>query len=120
GHRTVASRRCALAVTPGTVALTMSDRPRVPRYTASCAWYGSTAPGYAAYDRRHRASAPPAPETLELSSDPAFRGDPSLLNPEQLLVMAAASCQLLSFLAVAARARIDVVAHRSQAEAELP
>jgi organic hydroperoxide reductase OsmC/OhrA len=30
------------------------------------------------------------------------------LNPEQLLVLAAASCQLLSFLAVAARARIDV------------
>ncbi|HMG25422.1 MAG TPA: OsmC family protein [Acidimicrobiia bacterium] len=98
----------------------MSDRPRVHRYTASCAWYGSTAPGYDAYDRRHRASAPPAPETLELSSDPAFRGDPSLLNPEQLLVMAAASCQLLSFLAVAARARIDVVDYRDEAEGEMP
>lgn len=86
----------------------------------SCAWHGSTAAGYDAYDRRHRVDAPPAPHTLELSSDPAFRGDPALLNPEQLLVMAAASCQLLSFLAVAARARIDVVDYQDDAEGEMP
>ena len=86
----------------------------------SCAWHGSTAAGYDAYDRRHRVDAPPAPHTLELSSDPAFRGDPALLNPEQLLVMAAASCQLLSFLAVAARARIDVVDYQDHAEGEMP
>ena len=45
---------------------------------------------------------------LRLSGDPSFGGDATLLNPEQLVVLAAASCQLLSFLAVAARARIDV------------
>ena len=33
--------------------------------------------------------------------DVAFRGDASLPNPEQLLVAAASSCQMLSFLAVA-------------------
>ncbi len=32
-------------------------------------------------------------------------GDPALLNPEQLLLAAASSCQFLSFLAVAARSR---------------
>jgi organic hydroperoxide reductase OsmC/OhrA len=57
---------------------------------------------------------------VRLSSDPAFRGDPALLNPEQLLVLAAASCQLLSFLAVAARARIDIVDYRDDAEGEMP
>jgi organic hydroperoxide reductase OsmC/OhrA len=98
----------------------MSDETRVHRYTASCAWHGSTAAGYDAYDRRHQATSPPAPESLELSSDPAFRGDAALLNPEQLLVMAAASCQLLSFLAVAARARIDVVDYQDVAEGEMP
>jgi len=98
----------------------MNDASRVHRYTASCAWHGSTEAGYDAYDRRHRATSPPAPETLELSSDPAFRGDPALRNPEQLLVMAAASCQLLSFLAVAARARIDVVDYQDDAEGEMP
>jgi organic hydroperoxide reductase OsmC/OhrA len=57
---------------------------------------------------------------LELSSDAGFRGDPRLLNPEQLLVLAAASCQLLSFLAVAARARVDVVAYEDEAIGEMP
>ena len=98
----------------------MSDPARVHRYTASCAWQGSTAAGYDAYRRAHEATAPPAPGTLELSSDPAFRGDPALLNPEQLLVLAVASCQLLSFLAVAARARIDVIEYRDDAEGEMP
>jgi organic hydroperoxide reductase OsmC/OhrA len=98
----------------------VSDPARVHRYTASCAWQGSTAAGYDAYERTHDAKAPPAPAALQLSSDPAFRGDPALLNPEQLLVLAAASCQLLSFLAVAARARIDVIEYRDDAEGEMP
>ena len=55
-----------------------------------------------------------------MSADPAFRGDATRMNPEQLLVMAAASCQLLSFLAVAARARLDVVAYEDEAEAAMP
>jgi organic hydroperoxide reductase OsmC/OhrA len=56
---------------------------------------------------------------MTLSSDPAFRGDPTLLNPEQLVVLAASSCQLLSFLAVAARARLDVREYEDEAEAEM-
>ena len=59
-------------------------------------------------------------QPLALSADPAFKGDPAKLNPEQLLVLAASSCQLLSFLAVAARARIDVVAYEDDAEGEMP
>jgi organic hydroperoxide reductase OsmC/OhrA len=57
---------------------------------------------------------------LGLSSDPAFRGDPTRLNPEQLVLAAASSCQLLSFLAVAARARIDVIAYEDHASALMP
>jgi organic hydroperoxide reductase OsmC/OhrA len=57
---------------------------------------------------------------LELSADPAFRGDPSRMNPEQLLVLAASSCQLLSFLAVAARARLDVREYDDDATAVMP
>jgi organic hydroperoxide reductase OsmC/OhrA len=55
-----------------------------------------------------------------MSSDPAFRGDPDLLNPEQLLLAAASSCQMLSFLAIAGRARIDVVSYIDDAEALMP
>jgi organic hydroperoxide reductase OsmC/OhrA len=97
----------------------MSDRP-VHTYRALCSWSGSTADGYPAYDRAHRASAPPAEPELALSADPAFLGDPTRLNPEQLLVLAAASCQLLSFLAVAARARLDVRDYRDDATALMP
>jgi len=90
------------------------------RYRATCEWSGSTGVGYEAYDRTHTATAPPADAALTLAADQAFRGDPALLNPEQLLVMAASSCQLLSFLAVAARARIDVVGYTDDADGEMP
>ncbi len=92
----------------------------VHRYAATCVWAGSTAAGYDTYDRAHTGTAPPAAATLALSSDPVFRGDARLLNPEALLVLSASSCQLLSFLAVAARARIDVVDYRDDAEAQMP
>jgi organic hydroperoxide reductase OsmC/OhrA len=83
-------------------------------------WSGSTGVGYDHYDRGHHARALPAADGIDLSSDPAFRGDPARTNPEQLLVLAASSCQLLSFLAVAARARLDVVAYTDAAEAVMP
>ena len=100
--------------------LGVSDPERVHRYTVSSRWRGSTGAGYDAYGRSHEVEARPAEATLALSSDRAFRGDATLLNPEQLLVMAASSCQLLSFLAVAARARIDVSEYRDDAEGEMP
>jgi organic hydroperoxide reductase OsmC/OhrA len=86
-------------------------------YETRLRWAGSTAQGYEHYGRAHQLSAPPAATGLELSADPAFVGDPELLNPEALLVAAASSCQLLSFLAVAARARLDVTAYTDQANA---
>lgn len=55
-----------------------------------------------------------------MSADAAFGGDPGLANPEVLLLAAASSCQLLSFLAVAARARVDVVGYTDQATASMP
>src|SRR3954470_23196952 len=94
--------------------------PHTHHYSVGCHWSGSTAAGYETYERAHTVSAAPAASRLELSSDPAFRGDPTKLNPEQLLVMAASSCQLLSFLAVAARARINVVAYEDEAEGTMP
>ena len=92
----------------------------VHRYMTTCTWRGSTGAGYEAYDRSHDVDGLPAEATLALSSDPAFGGDATRLNPEQLIVMAASSCQLLSFLAVAARARIDVVDYQDIAEGEMP
>ena len=89
-------------------------------YEARLSWQGSTAVGYDAYDRTHRLRLPPADAELILSSDPAFRGDGQLPNPEQLLLAAVSSCQLLSFLAIAARSRVDVVSYEDDAEAIMP
>jgi len=98
----------------------MTQNKTVHHYQATCSWQGSTASGYEHYDRTHALAAEPARAGITASSDPAFRGNPDLLNPEQMLVMAAASCQLLSFLAIAARKRIDVVEYRDQAEGFMP
>ncbi len=92
------------------------EADRVHRYGVRCHWSGSTGAGYENYSRAHTAEVPPAAIGLALSSDPAFRGDATRVNPEQLVVLAAASCQLLSFLAVAARARIHVVRYEERGE----
>ena len=86
------------------------------RYSARCEWFGSTGVGYGSYEREHTVAAPPAEAVLRMSADPAFHGDERLLDPEQLVVAAASSCQLLSFLALAARARVDVVEYADEAE----
>jgi len=92
----------------------------VHEYRCRTEWTGTTAVGYETYTREHRVSVPPVAAGLTLSGDPAFRGDGRLLNPEQLLLVAASSCQMLSFIAIAARARFDVIAYTDEAEARMP
>ena len=89
------------------------------RYEARTRWTGSTGAGWEVYDRAHTASAPPAGQELTVTTGEA-KGDPRLLNPEQLVVVAASSCQLLWFLHLAAKARIAVVEYGDDAEGEMP
>jgi organic hydroperoxide reductase OsmC/OhrA len=93
---------------------------RVHTYRSNLGWEGSTAQGYAAYGRAHQVRTPPAAGELTVTADVPFRGDPELQNPEQLLLAAASSCQLLSFLAEAASAGVDVVSYTDDAEAFMP
>jgi len=88
-------------------------------YHARCRWTGDTGLGWESYDRQHAASAPPAAPELALTTG-EDKGDPAQLNPEQLLVIAASSCQLLSFLHVAAKARIEVIEYEDDAEGVMP
>jgi organic hydroperoxide reductase OsmC/OhrA len=90
----------------------------VHHYAARLRWVGSTGEGWERYDRRHQATAPPAEPTLALTTGES-KGDPRDLNPEQLVVMAASSCQLLWFLHLAAKARVDVVQYVDEASAEM-
>ena len=86
-------------------------------YASRLAWSGSTS-DYASYDRGHDVEL--ASGTVRMSADAAFRGDHTLPNPEQLVVAAASSCQMLSFLAVAARAKVEVTAYEDEATGEMP
>jgi organic hydroperoxide reductase OsmC/OhrA len=82
-------------------------------------WTGSTGLGWEDYDRAHTAVAPPAEQEIRLTTGEAH-GDPRILNPEQLVVMAASSCQMLWFLHLAAKARIDVVEYEDDASGLMP
>jgi organic hydroperoxide reductase OsmC/OhrA len=64
-------------------------------------------------------TAPPAEQELQVTTGES-KGDPAILNPEQLLLMAASSCQMLWFLHLASKARIDVVAYEDDALALMP
>jgi organic hydroperoxide reductase OsmC/OhrA len=89
------------------------------RYETRLRWSGSTGLGWERYDRTHTAVAPPAEQEIALTTGES-KGDPRILNPEQLLVMAASSCQMLMFLHLAAKARIDVVEYQDEALGLMP
>ena len=96
-----------------------SARIATHRYETRLRWTGSTGLGWDHYDREHSVIAPPAEQEVRVTTGES-KGDPSILNPEQLLVMAASSCQMLWFLHLAAKARIDVVAYEDDALALMP
>lgn len=83
------------------------------RYTLSVIWTGNTGAGttsYTGYSRDHVISAPGKPD-ISGSSDPAFRGDASRHNPEDMLVAAISSCHMLWYLHLASEAGIVVTAY---------
>jgi organic hydroperoxide reductase OsmC/OhrA len=87
-------------------------------YTVKVTWTGNLGAGttgHAAYSRAHliEVSGKPA---IEGSSDPAFRGDASRWNPEELLLAALCSCHKLWYLGLCAEAGIVVTAYQDHAE----
>ena len=86
---------------------------RQHRYTATVEWTGNRGEGtatYRSYDRDHEITAEHAASILG-SADPAFRGNPSRWNPEQLLVAAAAQCHMLAYLHLATENGVVVTAY---------
>jgi organic hydroperoxide reductase OsmC/OhrA len=79
-------------------------------YSMHVTWTGNRGQGtvgYTAYDRAHEIAGP-GKLVIPGSSDPAFRGDPSRYNPEDLLVAALSACHMLSYLHQCANAKIVV------------
>ncbi len=88
-------------------------------YSTALRWTGNRGDGTARYEDygREFTVSVDGKGTLQGSADPAFRGDASLLNPEDLLLVAISSCHLLSYLALCARHRISVLAYDDDATA---
>jgi organic hydroperoxide reductase OsmC/OhrA len=92
-------------------------RGKAHHYQTRLTWTGAAAGGttdYKAYSRAYRADIDGKP-ALAGSADPAFRGDPKLHNPEDLLLVALASCHMLSYLALAALEGLVVTAYEDGA-----
>ncbi len=88
-------------------------------FRAHTVWTGASAgatAGYEAYSREYEVRMEGKP-TLTGSAATPFRGDGSLPNPEDLLLAAVSACHLLSYLALCARAGIQVVAYEDEATA---
>jgi organic hydroperoxide reductase OsmC/OhrA len=86
-------------------------------YEPAIRWTGNTGagtPNARAYARSHEIAAPGKP-AIPGSSDPAFRGDRTRWNPEELLVSSLSACHMLWYLHLCADAGVNVVAYEDRA-----
>ncbi len=74
---------------------------------------GAGTNGYNSYDRKHQITAK-GKTSIDLSSDPAFLGDSSKYNPEELLLASLASCHMLWYLHLCSDAGIIVHAYTDE------
>jgi organic hydroperoxide reductase OsmC/OhrA len=91
---------------------------RKHHYSVAVVWTGNTGQGtrnYNGYERAHEIRSGQKP-VVPGSSDPAFRGDPTRYNPEELFVAALSSCHMLWYLHLCADAGIVVVSYEDHAE----
>jgi len=86
-------------------------------FPASMTWTGNTLDP--TYSRSGELTKPHGLAGIPVSSLPVFGGDGARWNPEDLLAGTLATCHMLTFLALAAKARIEVVGYQDRAEAEL-
>lgn len=80
-------------------------------YKATIKWTGNKGEGtanYKAYEREHIVSIENKADIIG-SSDPAFRGDKTKHNPEELLVSSLSACHMLWYLHLCSEAGIIVM-----------
>jgi organic hydroperoxide reductase OsmC/OhrA len=87
-------------------------------YHVKLSWTDENGKGttsYTDYSRNHQVNVKGKP-ALQLSSDPAFRGDATKYNPEDVLVASLASCHMLWYLHLCSKSGITVVKYEDNAE----
>ena len=90
---------------------------QIHHFSARVSWTGAakgSTSSYESYSRDHLIEVPGKPP-LAGSADKVFRGDSSRHNPEDLLVMSLSTCHMLTYLADAARAGVQVVGYSDDA-----
>lgn len=85
-------------------------------YPLTLAWTGNTLDG--TYNRNATVTNA-GKHPLAVSSAPEYAGDAARWNPEDLLGSALATCHMLTFLALCAKAKVAVVGYEDHAEAVL-
>lgn len=91
------------------------------QYKATIVWTGNKGlgtKGYNSYDRDHTISIDNKVDILA-SSDPAFLGDKSKHNPEDLLVSSLSACHMLWYLHLCSANGITVVYYKDNASGTL-
>jgi organic hydroperoxide reductase OsmC/OhrA len=86
-------------------------------YKTTITWTGNTGIGtkdYKSYDRSHTISIDNKMDIMA-SSDPAFLGDKSKHNPEDLLVSSLSGCHMLWYLHLCATNGITVIEYKDNA-----
>jgi organic hydroperoxide reductase OsmC/OhrA len=84
----------------------------VHHFETTVTWTGNQGTGtstYRAYSRNYEVVGEGKFATIDGSSAPAFRGDKSRYNPEDLLIASLAACHMLWVLHLCADAKITVV-----------
>ncbi|MCC6286905.1 MAG: OsmC family protein [Chitinophagaceae bacterium] len=92
--------------------------PTSHHYTTKLTWTGNSGSGtktYSSSGRNHIISIE-GKDDIAGSSDPAFRGDKSRYNPEELLVASLSSCHMLWFLHLCSAAGIVVTNYKDEAK----
>ncbi len=87
-------------------------------FKVSVTWTGNQGHGtasYTSYERCHEISGDGKP-VIAGSSDPAFRGDKSRYNPEELLIASLSACHMLWYLNLCADAHLIVTNYADNAD----
>ena len=87
------------------------------KYETTVRWTGNLGTGttgYKDYGRNHEISASGKP-VIPGSSDPAFRGDATRYNPEELLVASLSTCHMLWYLHLCAVNKVVVLDYEDHA-----
>lgn len=94
---------------------------KIHQYNATINWTGNKGVGtktYNSYGRNHTLKVA-GKHVIEVSSDPAFLGDATRYNPEELFVASLSSCHMLWYLHLCTQHDIVVLTYTDECRGEM-